>query len=146
MKLPAAAPLLALAALLAGAAAAVPPPPAAPAPPSPPVEAPPLPATSTQSPSPHAPASDYTTQMLDPPLVGEYDPATAPPPAYASPPGDPGGLRQCVGADGVPIFTDRRCEDLGASPHRPPPQAFGASPPGPLRVRSCARNQDDLLA
>lgn len=88
--------------------------------------------------------SDYTTRMSQPPLVGEYDPATAPPP-YAAPP-DEDGLRQCVGPDGVPIFTDRRCEDLGATPQQAPAVAGAHTVPGLVRVRTCARNQDDLLA
>jgi hypothetical protein len=58
---------------------------------------------------------------------------------------DSGRLRRCIAADGTSIFTDRRCQDLhaqeddirsGSAPRR------GASL---LRVRSCARNQDDLL-
>lgn len=54
------------------------------------------------------------------------------------------GLHRCVGPDGGTIFTDRRCSDL---------QAVDAPEPGSgeqpaavvVRVRSCARNQDDLL-
>jgi hypothetical protein len=96
------------------------------------------------APSPNAPASDYTTQMSEPPLLPEYDPATAPPPMAEAP--DEDGLRQCVGTDGVPIFTDRRCGDLGATDYVKPPGAYGSAPVQPLRVRTCARNQDDLLA
>ncbi|MEO8160324.1 MAG: hypothetical protein ABI588_02815 [Arenimonas sp.] len=95
---------------------------------------------------PAAPAPDYTTQMSEPPLLPEYEPSTTPPP-YAAAPGEAGGIRQCIGADGVPIFTDRRCEDLQATPYQPPPSASGSFlPPGQLRVRTCACNQDDLLA
>jgi hypothetical protein len=54
------------------------------------------------------------------------------------------GLRRCVGPDGVPIFTDRRCVDLQAAD-----AVAKAEPEQPgvkiIRVRSCARNQDDLL-
>jgi hypothetical protein len=83
--------------------------------------------------------------MSEPPLVPEYDPASAPSPGLHAASQD--GLRACVGADGIPIFTDRRCEDLGATEQ----QARAAPPgamlsPGLLRVHSCARNQDDLLA
>ena len=134
MNLPAplllvASPALLVLAVAAAAPVATPPPAAAePAPP----------------PSPAAPATDYTTQSLDPPMVGELDPATIPPPA---PPSDQeGGMRQCVGPDGVPIFTDRRCASMGASDYVPPPTTFGGAPQGPIRMRTCARNQDDLLA
>lgn len=140
MKFPAPAVVFATAVLLAGAAAT-------PAP----IEAPPAEPTAeaaeVPAPEPAAPP-DYTTQMSQPPLVGEYDPATAPPPAYATSPDDPGGLRHCLGAGGVTIFTDRRCEDLQATDLRAPPSGYSGNvvQPGLLRVRSCARNQDDLLA
>lgn len=89
---------------------------------------------------------DYTTQAASPPLVPEYDPADAPETMYAAPPNDEGGLRQCIGADGVPIFTDRRCEDLQATPVQPRPHVGGSiAPPNISRVRTCARNQDALL-
>jgi hypothetical protein len=102
-----------------------------------------------QAPTVRHPATgdDYTTQASEPPLVPEYDPAEAPVPMYAAPPSDEGGLRQCIGADGVPIFTDRRCEDLQATPVQPRPHVGGSiAPPNIYRVRTCARNQDDLLA
>ena len=93
-------------------------------------------------------ATDYTSRSLDPPLAPEFDPAQAsPPPLYAEP-SDDDGLRECIGADGVPVFTDRRCGDLGASPLPPPFASDGAyaAAAAPPRVRSCARNQGDLLA
>ena len=136
MKLPAPVLVVASSALLAAAAAM----PVAETPPPPPPE----PAVAPAPPAAPAPPTDYTTRMSEPPLVPEFDPATAPPPA--PPETSPGGLRQCVGADGVPIFTDRRCSELGASDPPPVPAAFGATPGAPVRVRSCARNQDDLLA
>lgn len=130
--------LIASAVLLAGAAIApVASPEPAPAPAPAPGE------VELQAPAAQA-EPDYTTRMSQPPLVGEYDPATAPPP-YAAPP-DEDGLRQCVGPDGVPIFTDRRCEDLGATPQQAPAVAGAHTVPGLVRVRTCARNQDDLLA
>lgn len=133
MNFPAPALLLASAALLAAAAVPV---------------ATPEPAeanTATATEPAAVPAPDYTTQMSEPPLLPEYDPATAPPPpAFAEAP-DADGLRHCVGPDGVPIFTDRRCGDLGATDYVAPRGAFGV-PGQPLRVRTCARNQDDLLA
>jgi hypothetical protein len=91
--------------------------------------------------------TDYTTQSMEPPLVPEYDPATAPPPPQPAPPSDQaGGMRQCVGPDGTPIFTDRRCDTMGASDYVAPPGAYGSAPVQQLRVRTCARNQNDLLA
>jgi hypothetical protein len=93
-----------------------------------------------------ATGDDYTTQAAATPLVPEYDPADAPEIMYAAPPNDEGGLRQCVGADGVPIFTDRRCEDLKATPVPARPHVGGSiAPPNISRVRTCARNQDALL-
>lgn len=53
------------------------------------------------------------------------------------------GLRRCVGADGGTIFTDRRCEDLHAVPSVPPGST--ERPAAVVRVRSCARNQSELL-
>lgn len=69
----------------------------------------------------------------------EIDPASA---AQESTPLD--GLQHCVGADGETIFTDKRCSDLQAVQQVQAPQR--PELPGVLvRVRSCARNQDDLL-
>jgi hypothetical protein len=136
-------------ALVGGAAAPVAapvPPEAVPAPtpaPAPEPAAAPSPAAAADAPA----ADDYTTRSLDPALVPEYDPASAPPPTPMADPNDEGGLRQCVGTDGVPIFTDRRCADLGATPKLEPPGGFGgSSTPGSHIARTCARNQDDLLA
>jgi hypothetical protein len=93
------------------------------------------------------PPTDYTTQSMEPPLVPEYDPATAPPPPQPAPPSDQaGGMRQCVGPDGSTIFTDRRCDTMGATDYVAPRGTYGSEPAPQLRVRSCARNQDDLLA
>jgi hypothetical protein len=83
--------------------------------------------------------------MLDPPLVPEYNPATDLQPMYAEPAGEE-GLRECVGRDGVPVFTDRRCGDLGATPLPPPGATFGGNVGQSFRMHSCARNQDALLA
>ena len=53
------------------------------------------------------------------------------------------GLHRCVGANGVIIFTDRQCVDIDAVEST---QQMAPIQPGALvRVRSCARNQDDLL-
>ena len=94
------------------------------------------------------PPTDYTSAMSKPELVPEYDPAGAPLTStipMAEPAStDEGGLRRCIGANGVIIFTDRRCHDLDAKDALlPTPAVQGVVP---LRVRSCARNQDDLLA
>lgn len=93
------------------------------------------------------PPSDYTSAMSKPDLLPEYDPAGAPPaptiPMAESASIDEGGLRRCVGNDGVIIFTDRRCHDLDAADARLPVPAVRNVVA--LRVRSCARNQDDLL-
>jgi len=92
-----------------------------------------------------APASDYTAgEVAGPPMVPEYDPATAPPPAYAEE-NDDDGTRECVGADGVKIFTDRRCSDMGATPQAMLPPMGSEAPGQALRVRTCARNQGALL-
>jgi len=55
------------------------------------------------------------------------------------------GLRRCVGPDGGTIFTDRRCSDLQAVDM---PERDALERPGAVvvRVRTCARNQNDLLA
>lgn len=96
------------------------------------------------------PPTDYTTRASKPDLLPEYVPPDAPPPLPElerlpeSSAADQGGLRRCVDGSGVTIFTDRRCADLDALDARVPPR--GVQPVVPLRVRSCARNQDDLLA
>jgi len=89
-----------------------------------------------------APASDYTGDATQEPLVPEYDPALAP--AMAEP-SDDDGLRECVSVDGVPIYTDRRCSDMGAMPHVVLPPIGGAAAGLPTRVKTCARNQTMLL-
>ena len=116
----------------------------APAPVPPPVPPPPA---KVAVPDHLAPASNYTEQEAQVPMAPEYDPATSQlQPAYAEP-SDEDGTRHCVGPDGVKIFTDRRCSDLGAMPQVVlPPFGGGAVTPGmPLRVRTCARNQSMLL-
>ena len=70
-------------------------------------------------------------------------PLPVPSPDIAAPEPDPPGLRRCVNDQGQSVFTDRRCESLGAEP-APPPSA-NASPAAVVRARSCARNQGDLL-
>ena len=53
------------------------------------------------------------------------------------------GLHRCIGGDGVTIFTDKRCDDLQATESARQPTAAG--PGAQVRVRSCARSQDELL-
>ena len=72
------------------------------------------------------------------------------PAAPASPQGqrggdaDAAGLHRCTGPDGAAIFTDRRCQDMLAIEDAPP-AAPAVRPASVLRVRTCARDQDDLL-
>lgn len=96
------------------------------------------------------PPTDYTTRASQPALLPEYAPPDTPAPLPELEPlpgnsaANQGGLRRCVDASGVTIFTDRRCADLDALDARAPLRSV--QPVVPLRVRSCARNQDDLLA
>jgi hypothetical protein len=58
---------------------------------------------------------------------------------------DSGGMHRCVDASGAPVFTDRRCDSIGASdapPDVPPPSVASARI---TSVRSCARSKADLL-
>lgn len=51
-------------------------------------------------------------------------------------------VKHCVAADGRSVYTDRRCEALGASDYLAPPAAArGPARPGP---RSCPRSVQDL--
>ena len=54
-------------------------------------------------------------------------------------------VRRCTAADGSLVFTDRKCQDIGASERlQPPPSAgMGASYPGSYRS-TCARSVQDL--
>ena len=38
-------------------------------------------------------------------------------------------IHRCVGANGTPVFTDRACSDLQATPTQPMPHAPGGGPP-----------------
>lgn len=86
-------------------------------------------------------AQDATTETVRelPPL----GPMKAPPPMPVHEP-PPAGLRRCVGADGVAVFTDRRCDLMQAEPVAPP-AGEPAKPASMARLRTCARSQDDLL-
>jgi hypothetical protein len=81
----------------------------------------------------------WTVPGVEPALPASPAPAT--PRAPTTP---PDGLHRCIDGTGVTIFTDRRCDDLQAEEAVAKPVA--PAPPGVLvRVRSCARSQDDLL-
>jgi hypothetical protein len=51
-------------------------------------------------------------------------------------------VRQCTAADGSHLYTDRKCEDLGASEFHAPPAASAGSAAGPRMT--CARSVQDL--
>ena len=88
-------------------------------------------------------AQDATTETVrDLPPLGPMKPVAPPAAPVHEPP--PAGLRRCVDADGVAVFTDRRCELLQAEPVTPP-VGEPAKPASMVRLRTCARSQDDLL-
>lgn len=64
-------------------------------------------------------------------------------PAHAS-----NGLNRCIGADGTSIFTDRKCEDIGAVQRADPAPVPGNTGESYSRLSAsmCARQPDDLLA
>ncbi|MBE1161331.1 DUF4124 domain-containing protein [Dyella acidiphila] len=39
-----------------------------------------------------------------------------------------GGIHRCLGANGIPVFTDRVCTDVNAAPLLPPPATVAAPP------------------
>ena len=51
-------------------------------------------------------------------------------------------VRHCVAGDGTSVFTDRRCEDIGAVQRRAPGPA---APGAPVRRDSCPRTLQDLV-
>jgi hypothetical protein len=57
-------------------------------------------------------------------------------------------LNRCIGADGHPVFTDKPCEDVGATLRPQPPAAAPAgSSQAPMQLahsRDCARTTDAL--
>lgn len=57
----------------------------------------------------------------------------------------PPGLRRCVAADGGVLVTDHGCAAQGASDFVPPKDAPPPSAVQIVRVRTCARNQGDLV-
>lgn len=65
-----------------------------------------------------------------------------PRPAHAK-----GEIHRCEGAGGISIFTDQKCEDMGAVPRADPVGIGGPGSPNSarLRVSSCPRTTQDLL-
>jgi hypothetical protein len=46
-----------------------------------------------------------------------------------------GDIHRCIGANGVPVFTDRVCSDVDASPLLPPPATTSSAPVSPTQVQ-----------
>ena len=70
-------------------------------------------------------------------------PATLPPlepPTATYVPGT--GIRRCAGPDGNTVFTDKRCEDMGAVDSAAPTAGNASTR---LFVRSCARTREALV-
>ena len=57
------------------------------------------------------------------------------------------GLNRCIGVDGTSIFTDQKCEAIGAVQRMDPPPMAGnlGNGVGRLRANTCARKPEDLL-
>lgn len=58
------------------------------------------------------------------------------------------GIRRCVDAQGMSIFTDRPCSEMNAVPAQAPPAGvgnLGSGFRGGFSQRGCARRPDDLL-
>ena len=63
----------------------------------------------------------------------------------AASPAQAGGLHRCVDANGVAVFSDQPCEDIGAIVRRDAAPASGSASTGRLHARTCARTPDSLL-
>ena len=57
------------------------------------------------------------------------------------------GLNRCIGSDGISIFTDQKCEDIGAVQRTDPAPVAGNMGNGfsRLQANACARKPGDLL-
>ncbi len=58
------------------------------------------------------------------------------------------GIRRCVDAQGMSIFTDRPCSEMNAAPMEAPPSAagnLGSGYQGGFSQRGCARRPEELL-
>ena len=65
---------------------------------------------------------------------------------YARPAHASNGLNRCIGSDGTSIFTDQKCEDIGALQRADPaPVAGNGNGFSRLRASACARKPEDLL-
>lgn len=84
-----------------------------------------------------APAACLPCALLFALLLFGLLPAALPGAAHAQ-------VRRCVTSEGVEVFTDRRCTDLGAT-ERLPRDAAGATGAMRLRRSGCARNLQDLV-
>lgn len=58
-----------------------------------------------------------------------------------------GAIQRCTGPDGTSVFTDRRCEDVGARPHLPPPATptARATAAATLARAGCSRRLSELV-
>ena len=56
-------------------------------------------------------------------------------------------MNRCIGSDGTSIFTDQKCEDIGAVQRNDPPPVAGnvGDGFGRLRANMCARQPRELL-
>jgi hypothetical protein len=53
-------------------------------------------------------------------------------------------VKRCIGADGTLVYTDRQCEDIGATDRAITPAMTGGSSGQPLHRNGCARSAQDL--
>jgi hypothetical protein len=68
--------------------------------------------------------------------------------ALAALPASAEGVHRCIGANGAAVFTDQRCEAIGAVVRPEPAPLFGSGTPQRLHVHvhDCARTADELHA
>ena len=117
---------------LIAATAPTSPPASLPAPPPPPAEE-----------TPVDPVPPHIAQLNLPPPAQSRGPVEELPGAQAQPTPEAGdGIQRCSGSDGSAVFTDRRCEDVGASPYIAPLTGNATTR---VYVRSCARSREALL-
>lgn len=66
--------------------------------------------------------------------------------AFVALPARAEGVHRCVGANGSAVFTDQRCEDMGAVVRPEPAPLFGSASPQRVHVHvhDCARTTDEL--
>jgi hypothetical protein len=104
----------------------------------------PAPATSDPAVAATPPEPEHIARLHLPPPAQSRGPVESLPAATIGadlpPQGD--GIRRCAGPDGTAIFTDRRCEDMGAVASAAP-SAGNASTR--IFVRNCARSREALV-